>query len=522
MDKRTILAVTLSLIVLIGWSYFFQRKPAQHAPASTPAAQSPLKPETLPETPAGAGAAAEDTPVKPPPPPEYPVTKDARAREIIVETDLYRAVISTQGAIVTSWQLKDFKDSDGRPVMLLKRPGVIPPLGIIFESGDRNLPQKVIYSADTKNIILSEQGMTEGELTLVYRDQSMYISKKFVFRNDSYDVDFYVKTVNTPSYLLPIGTGFGIFDKEGRQGSHQGPVILSDSDKTEFTEKSDNKYFPEGIRWIAQEDQYFTAALIPLGRIEGAEFWKDGASPEIALRLKPGEHNFIFYAGPKEYDRLKQLNAGLEHIIDFGWFSIVAMPLFWVLKFFYKYLGNYGWAIILLTILVRVPFIPILHKSQQSMKKMQKLQPLMAELKEKYKKDPQRLQKETMLLYKKHKVNPVGGCLPLLLQIPVFIALYNVLLKAIELRGAPFILWITDLSAKDPYYVLPIVMGLSMVIQQKMTPTAMDPKQAKIMMLMPVVFTFMFLTFPAGLVIYWLVNNILGIIQQYYANKKAA
>ena len=156
------------------------------------------------------------------------------------------------------------------------------------------------------------------------------------------------------------------------------------------------------------------------------------------------------------------------------------------------------------------------------MKKMQKIQPMMAELKEKYKNDSQKMQKETMQLYKKYKVNPVGGCLPMFLQIPVFIALYNVLLKAIELRGAPFALWITDLAVKDPYYVLPIVMGLTMVLQQKMTPSAMDPKQAKMMMLMPIVFTFMFLSFPAGLVLYWLVNNVLGIIQQYYANKKAA
>ena len=197
------------------------------------------------------------------------------------------------------------------------------------------------------------------------------------------------------------------------------------------------------------------------------------------------------------------------------------MPLFWVLKFFYKFLGNYGWAIILITIVVRIPFIPILNKSQQSMKKMQKIQPMMADIKEKHKKDPQKMQKEMMALYKKHKVNPVGGCLPMLLQIPVFIALYNVLNKAIELRGAPFALWITDLAAKDPYYVLPIIMGVTMVIQQKMTPTTMEPSQAKIMMFMPIIFTFMFLSFPSGLVLYWLVNNVLGIVQQYFVNKKA-
>ena len=197
------------------------------------------------------------------------------------------------------------------------------------------------------------------------------------------------------------------------------------------------------------------------------------------------------------------------------------MPLFWVLKFFYKFFGNYGWSIIILTILIRIPFIPILNKSQQSMKKMSTIQPMMAEIKEKYKKDPQKMQKEITALYKKHKVNPIGGCLPMFLQIPVFIALYNVLLKAIELRGAPFILWIADMSIKDPYYIFPVVMGLSMLLQQKMTPSTMDPKQAKIMMFMPIVFTFMFLSFPAGLVLYWLVNNVLAIIQQYFVNKKA-
>ncbi|HDK82410.1 MAG TPA: membrane protein insertase YidC, partial [Nitrospirae bacterium] len=266
--------------------------------------------------------------------------------------------------------------------------------------------------------------------------------------------------------------------------------------------------------------------------VEGATVWKETNSAEIALKLEPQNNEFIFYAGPKEYDRLKSFNSGFENIIDFGWFSIVAMPLFWVLKFFYSFLGNYGWSIVLLTIVTRVPFIPIMHKSQQSMKKMQTIQPMMAEIKERFKDDAQKQQKEMMQLYKKHKVNPIGGCLPMVLQIPVFIALYNVLLNAIELRGSPFMLWITDLSAPDtlisgllglPFALgpLPLLMGATMVLQQKMTPSAMDPKQAKMMMLMPVVFTFMFLSFPAGLVVYWLVNNVLGIAQQYYANQKA-
>jgi YidC/Oxa1 family membrane protein insertase len=272
--------------------------------------------------------------------------------------------------------------------------------------------------------------------------------------------------------------------------------------------------------------------------MEEAKVWKLKDSPIIALKSKPGTNSFILYAGPKKYDSLKKLNVGFEHIIDFGFFSVIAMPLFWLLKFFYKFIGNYGWAIILLTIIVRIPFIPLVNKSQKSMKKMQELQPRMAEVKEKYKKDPQRLQKEMMEIYKKHKVNPVGGCLPMLLQIPVFFALYKILMITIELRGAPFMLWIKDLSAPDTLFghipsgipliggfavgPLPIVMGITMIIQQKMTPTSMDPAQNKMMMLMPIVFTFLFLNFASGLVLYWLMNNIFSIAQQFYANRKLA
>jgi YidC/Oxa1 family membrane protein insertase len=261
-------------------------------------------------------------------------------------------------------------------------------------------------------------------------------------------------------------------------------------------------------------------------------------SPVVAFRAKSGANSFHLYAGPKEHDTLAAFNIGLEHVIDFGFFSIIARPLFWVLKFFYSFLGNYGWAIVLITIVTRIPFIPLLNKSQKSMKKMQEIQPLMNDIKEKYKKDSQRMQKEMMELYKKHKVSPLGGCLPMLLQIPVFFALYQVLLRAIELRGAPFMLWITDLSAPDtlighiPAMIpliggfalgpLPLLMGATMFIQQKMTPSSMDPTQAKMMLAMPIIFTFMFLNFASGLVLYWLVNNILGIIQQYFVNRSLA
>lgn len=511
MEKRTLLAVILSLFVLIGWSYFFQKKPVQQKPG-------PIEQETLPFQPEPSTKIKEET--AEPAPVEPLVLTDAGARDVVVETDLYKAVFSTKGAIVKYWELKTYKDDNDMPVILLKEPGVIPPLGIIFEGPNRNVPQQLIYSANTKKLVLTEKGSTQGEVLFTYADGTISIRKKFIFYNDDFKVNLSIETRNTPSYVLPVGTDFGVFDKSQRE--HKGPVMLVGSEREEFDETlKSTRYFTENIDWIAQEDKYFAAAIIPVSPIDGATVWKEAGSAEIALKLKPQKNDVTVYAGPKEYDRLKQLNAGLEHIVDFGWFAFIAMPLFWVLKYFYSFLGNYGWAIILLTIVVRIPFIPIMHKSQKSMKKMQKIQPMMAELKEKYKNDSQKMQKEMMQLYKKYKVNPVGGCLPMFLQIPVFIALYNVLLKAIELRGAPFALWITDLAVKDPYYVLPIVMGLTMVLQQKMTPTAMDPKQAKMMMLMPIIFTFMFLTFPAGLVLYWLVNNIFGIAQQYYANKTA-
>jgi len=513
MEKRTLIAVILSLFVLIGWSVFFQQKPVPPQPFTDSEQTAEVRTE-MNETAAPVPSVSSSTQVIP------PVQPDARAADVTVTTDHYRAIFSTQGAVVKYWELTDYKDNEGKPLMLLKESGRVAPLGILLEGPDRNLPQSAIYSVNKKDLRLSAQGSRSGELIFSYSNGNISITKKMIFYNDDYKVNISVETVNAPSYMLPVGTDFAVYDKEQRE--HKGPVLLTGTDRKEFDDKLEgDEYFTENISWIAQEDKYFTAAIIPVSQIEGATVWKEGPTAEIALNLKSKKSDFIFYAGPKEYDRLKQLDSGLEHIVDFGWFSIVAMPLFWVLKFLYSYLGNYGWAIIILTIGVRIPFIPLMNKSQQSMKKMQKIQPMMAELKVKYKDDAAKMQKETMALYKKHKVNPVGGCLPMVLQVPVFIALYNVLLKAIELRGAPFALWITDLAIKDPYYVFPVLMGATMVLQQKMTPSTMDPKQAKMMMLMPIVFTFMFLSFPAGLVIYWLVNNILGIIQQYFVNKKA-
>jgi YidC/Oxa1 family membrane protein insertase len=544
MDNKTILAVALSLMVLIGWSILFREEPV---PVKQTAVQE-VKEQALADT-----QAVEQEPA-PPVYREIPVTPSAAVpqafqseKEIKVETGLYSAVFTAKGATIKKWSLNEKRYWDnGKPIQLVPAKPVMPPISILFEGEQSDFPQKVTYSVSPdKDSIILDSNKDKETLTFLYSAASgLTIRKTFTFYKDDYRVDLTTEVKGVPSYHVAIGSEFGIANQEGAW-VHIGPTLLKDIDnkievetdniegvgltKSFFRwvsgEKGKTDIVHQGnIQWIAQEDQYFATALVPVKGLNEARVWatdlgSKGTDVQIAYKINGQRQDFLLYAGPKLHSILETYKVSLEHIIDYGLLTIIAKPLFWLLQLFYRTLGNYGWAIVLLTIVVRIPFIPLLNKSQKSMKKMAKIQPLMAELKEKYKKDPQKMQKETMALYKKHKVNPVGGCLPMLIQLPVFFALYKILLTTVELKGAPFALWITDLSLKDPYYVLPVVMGATMLLQQKMTPTAMDPKQAKMMMMMPIVFTFMFLQFSAGLVLYWLVNNTLGIIQQYFVNK---
>ena len=294
--------------------------------------------------------------------------------------------------------------------------------------------------------------------------------------------------------------------------------------------------------WVGYQDNYFLEALVPWEPLKTSlklESPEKGVlkltlvNPPLKLEpMQKAAFNYKAYLGPKDLNILKPLDSNLDRVVNFGWFDIIGKPLLSFLKFIYKYVHNYGVAIIILTILIKILFWPLTQKSYSSMKSMQKLQPQMAKIREKYKDNKEKLNQEMMALYKSNKVNPFGGCLPMIIQIPVFFALYRVLGGSIAIRHAPFMLWINDLSAPDrlnigfhiPYTgglpVLTLLMGVSMFIQQKMTPTAGDPTQAKIMLMMPIVFTFMFINFPAGLVLYWLVNNVLTIGQQYLINRK--
>jgi len=501
MDKRTILAVALAVAVLILWQVFFSPAPPPPPPPGAPLADKP--------------AAAARPGIVPTPGKEAP----AEVKALRVETDLYIAEFSTLGGTLKSLQLKRHTDTEGLSIVLLKDRGAIPALGI-GRKGDFAISNEN-FAPESGDLKLSSS-TPRGTLVFSKTGPDFSIRRTYTFHSDSYRFDLKDEVSGLPEYELTLGTDFGV--STPKDGVHIGPVILKDSDRIELTGKKLKKgemTFAGGLKWIAVEDKYFFSALVPGQEMKEARAWAFQDSGVVSLKGGEGVNNFMVYAGPKEIERLKALGVGLEHIIDFGFFSIIARPLFWFLKFLYRFIGNYGWAIVVLTIVVRIPFIPIVNRGQKAMKKLQEVQPRMQELREKYKKDPQRLQKETMELYRKYKVNPMSGCLPMLLQIPVFFALYKVLLIAIELRGAPFMLWITDLSQKDPYYITPIVMGVTMVIQQKMTPSAGDPRQQKLMMFMPVIFTFMFLSFASGLVLYWLVNNLLSIAQQFHVNKKA-
>ncbi|MEO5358036.1 MAG: membrane protein insertase YidC [Nitrospirae bacterium YQR-1] len=528
MEKNALVAIVLSVAVLFLFQFLYVKPLAEKqktTPQTAPQAKAPATGASDNATTVSQQAKEMPAVATSAPAVEKPVTPE-EVKHITVDTPHYSAIVGSLGGAIESFKLKEYKDDSKKDVNLIDKSAKYGAF-VIGATTDFELSQAV-FATDSKNITIS--GSDTGRVVLVYEANGKKVKRTYTFYADSFKVGLKDETTGMDSYYITVGSGFTRDGGDG-YGAHFGPVILNGMDRVEFDEDKkmdDVKKYTESVKWIAEENKYFCAALAPQSPMAETTVWQLAATPAgvkqksmVAFKSTASVNEFLIYAGPKKYNVLKALNVSLEHIVDFGYFSIIARPLFWFLLFLNKYLGNFGLAIIALTIIVRVPFIPLINKGQSSMKKLQKIQPLMTEIREKYKKDPQRMQKEMMGLYKVHKVNPMGGCLPIVIQIPVFFALYKALLVSVELRGAPFYFWVTDLSAKDPIYVLPIIMGATMFIQQKMTPTTMDPTQAKIMMIMPVVFTFMFLSFPSGLVLYWLVSNILSIVQQMYVNRKA-
>lgn len=521
MEKRALIAVVLSL----GFFYLY-----------TMLFPAPEKKEVQKPVQQSLSTAAQ-TAVAPAPPSQPASQVSVQARDIVVDTDLYTATFTNQGAALKSMVLKKYRETaghGGKPVQLVAEanPEGFP---LKMESAALGLASATVYNANADSLKVS--GTDKKRLEFSWTSpQGITVVKDYTFTGDGYAIAMDTRVSNggaaniagTLNLILPYPSQPRI--KETRFEVN-GAVTLADGTFSTVAVKDipdKPKEFGAGVAWTGFADKYFLSAVLSKDNSIGSVRVRKGAGNYIdttistpSFELPPGQSRTFAYRlffGPKDVDILKAQGQGLESALDLGWFAAIAKPLLYTLKFFYQYTQNYGIAIIIITIIIKILFFPLTHKSYKSMKDMQKLQPKLTELKEKYKDDRDGMNRAMMELYKTHKVNPLGGCLPMLVQIPVFFALYKALMGSIELRHAPFMFWITDLSAKDPYYVTPIIMGATMFIQQKMTPSSMDPIQAKMMLALPIVFTFMFLNFPSGLVIYWLVNNILTIGQQAYIN----
>ena len=544
---RAFLAIIISFVILLGYQYFFVGfdKPA---PVTEPVQtqQGEQAPPAAPTGPTMPEATAKTT--APVPPPVY----NREPKNVTIDTELYTATVSEDGGTVRSFVLKKHKETNekGSPGMQLVKTDASQGFPLQFSWGSAVSPQ-VLYDSDQQNVKLSAD-KSKAELRMVGQAANgLLVERVYGFDNDSYLIDISIKVKNTAERLLQGNPQLQLVNAKFETGGSPadgflfgGPAAFINGELLEIkadTFKDGPKTFQGTIEWAGFEGNYFLCGMVPLEGA-GASFTVQGTESLAKTflagnidTLQPGtekEYKYRLFYGPKKLDMLKTIGSNLDRSVDFGWFDVIAKPTLWLLNLFYDYCRNYGIAIILVTILFKAAFWPISQKGMKSMKNMQKLQPKMVKIREKYKSDPTRMNQEVMNLYKTYKVNPLGGCLPMVLQIPVFFALYKVLLQSIELRHAPFMLWITDLSAPDrlwlgfdiPYLgglpVLTLLMGASMFFQQKLSPTTADPTQAKIMQFLPIIFTFMFLNFASGLVLYWFVNNLLSILQQVLINRE--
>ncbi len=533
MEKRAFIAVALSLLILLVYqewmSRYYSNPPAR--PSVSKEEEKPVPP-AAPTLPAAPPQSLSPATLAPP---------ERRGRDIQVETDNYVAVFTTQGARLKSFKLKKYRSSvaeNSPPVeMVVSAPGVPLPLGVRWQTQTSNDDNDLIYSAQQENLTLSRGGTGN----LVFQAQApdgTAITKSFSFSGALYRIgmDVSIKASSgqplIPEVLLTDKSDYSVVNPDAK---FEGFIALVDNKvQRESPAEADKGHeFTGNIAWAGFGHTYFFFALLP-EQSASHKTWvhQSGTALIAAISGPPGEDRYTLFLGPKELDTLKSLGRQLELSIDFGHFYFISLPLLYVLRYFHQVTASYGLDIILLTVLIKLLLAPLTHKSYVSMKQMQRLQPQMEKLKERFSNDKEKLNKEIMELYRRNGVNPLGGCLPMVLQLPVFYGLYNALGTPIELRHAPF-MWIKDLSKPDwqslPFSfagwhlgvpILTLLMGASMFLQQWMTPSAGDPNQRKMMMMMPLMFTFMFVSFPAGLTVYWLVNNVLTIGQQYWINRR--
>jgi len=551
-NYRALIAIVLSMAVLLVYQFFFSPSPTPVQPVASPptAGESAGPPQgdgpVIGQLPGVAGDA-----------PAIPVDvasllDPSRAgREITVETALYTAVISENGGVLKSFRVNKFRETVDRnsPAKDLVRTNAEEGLPLRFSWGvEPSRAELLRYEAEQEGRLVVAPGRSQTLTLRAYSPLGLEFVRTFIFRDGDYRIELSEEVRNRGEVPLQGAPYLSLTARSFTDGADpldrfifSGPVALVDNEVHEVKIKDlagerAGRSYTGRVSWAGYHDSYFLAGIIPLAegsatahfssRRDDAATTVVASAPDIIPAGGSQRYDYLVYYGPKKLSLLKELGHDLERSVNFGWFDFLARPALYLLNFFYGLVGNYGIAIILVTILIKIAFWPLTHKGLKSMKVMQKIQPKMAKLREKYKDDRQRQQQEMLKLYQTYKVNPLGGCLPMILQIPVFFSLYKVLLQSIELRHAPFMLWINDLSAPDRLYigfdipwlggipVLTLLMGASMFIQQKMTPIT-DPLQARIMLFLPVVFTFLFLNFASGLVLYWFINNVLTIAQQY-------
>lgn len=531
-NQRLILFIVFSFSLLLLWEAWQGKHspaPAVPTPVSAPGTGVPPAPSQALNAPAAAPAQSS-------------FAKGSRA---LVETDVLRATIDANGGDLRQLQLLPYRETeDKNQIFTLFEDSPTRPY--LAQSGlvGKGLPtHRSVFQLNPGTYRLTG-GATQLEVPLVWNDPAtgVRVEKTYVFKRGSYEIAVRMRVINsgaqpidlTPYYqltrhgepprgstmFLPTYTGVAIYTDANK--FHKVAFKSIKEGKAEFEKTADNG-------WVGIVQHHFVSAWLPEGSTK-REFYvrdTDGIySAGVILAegmLAPGQQKTFtvpLYAGPQTQAILEQTAPGLELARDYGWLTPVAYPIYWALAKIERIVGNWGWAIILLTIFLKLSLYPLSAAGYKSMAKMKKLTPRLQKLKDTYGDDRAKLHQAMAEMYKTEKINPLGGCLPILVQIPIFIALYWVLLAAVEMRGAPWIGWVMDLTAPDPLYILPIIMGVTSILQVKLNPQPMDPMQAKIMMIMPVAFTVMFVFFPAGLVLYWVVNNILSIAQQWLINKQ--
>ncbi|HJV28363.1 MAG TPA: membrane protein insertase YidC [Aromatoleum sp.] len=531
-QRRLILFLVLSFSILMLWEGWQK----QHQPVPAPAANAPQATSAADgavPTPSSSAAAV-------------PPTADAQAAvsnapRVTVRTDMLVAEVSAEGGSIVHLELTKHKSRDD-----------VSRNFVLFDDGAEHL-----YAAQSGLIgdglpthrtsfalPAGEQVLKDGQDTLTVRleapeQNGVKVAKLLTFHRGSYVVDVAWEITNGSG--APIAPhAYYQFTRDGKPSeparrfgvnAFTGPAFYTEAEKyqkVKFDEIENGKAkFAKKASdgWMAMVQHYFVGAWLPQGNVEreffarkvGNDLYSSGMILPVEA-IAPGQSGKVsaeLYAGPQEQDKLASVAKGLDLVVDYGWLTVIAAPLFWVLSWIHSVVGNWGWSIILVTVAIKALFFPLSAASYKSMAKMRVLGPRMQRLKQLYGDDKVKLQQEMMEMYKREKINPLGGCLPILVQIPVFISLYWVLLGSVEMRHAPWLGWIQDLSAQDPYYILPVLMGISMFVQTKLNPTPPDPIQAKVMLIMPLVFSVMFLWFPSGLVLYWVVNNVLSITQQW-------